>query len=201
MLLHPNHSSKTNRGRDRPLGCARSKWGGAFLAAFALRGYFPGMPGTRYHPKQKQFGSNDLPLGPSSSSSRPESSIRLLGREVGSVTQTCDGRAAAPGGDDPGRLAGRCPPPVRTGRDEVDSPMPLRVGRWMERRSTLFRGNSVVLYYSPRTTNSIGVAVMDGSTGTWKAANDVVLRFRPMTCESLHSPSIVANDEEERFYM
>jgi len=139
----------------------------------------------------------------------PKTDIILLNQRIGHVKRVCDVRFNENYDGDINQhlrrycllptIAATTPVEQQQSTHNVNSPMPIRVKPWMKHPS--FRGQSIILYYSSHTKNSISVLGLDASTRQWNKLDDALSFGNNNPCKSLHSPSVFVNDVEERFYM
>ena len=116
--------------------------------------------------------------------------INLLNQQVGSIERLCEDNGMT------NFSFKHCLLPLHE-KQNINSPMPINVRPWMESSNPLFRGKSIILYYSSHVNDSIGLT----SFPIGNEYENNVLAFKPRLCKSLHSPSIVVNDTSKRFYM
>jgi len=94
-------------------------------------------------------------------------SIRLLGQNVGHITQLCEGDINGwRSSDNDNTLLCRCLLPKKSGQRNVNTPSPIRLRSWMTKHP-IFQGQSMVMYYSSHTEHSIGILVKHKFTQVW----------------------------------
>mmetsp|Transcript_63699 Transcript_63699/g.74621 ORF Transcript_63699/g.74621 Transcript_63699/m.74621 type:complete len:707 (-) Transcript_63699:84-2204(-) len=128
--------------------------------------------------------------------------VTLLNREIGSITRLCRqyGKSCLlPTGSEKETGIGNVNDNGSKNTNNINSPMPIRGRSWITNNHDAFQGYEILLYYSSRNTQSMGVLGME-SKSRWKRL-DVNLNFGVHPCQSLHSPSIFVNDEERKLYM
>jgi hypothetical protein len=135
-------------------------------------------------------GHSDAVLHDSSPDTTP---VVLMHQTVGNVTRIC---ASGDGGSGceifpPDSNIEKCP--------NVNGPMPIRSRSWMHPELQKF---PVIAYYSAHVAlKGQGFVQMLGGdeTTSWKPLRNLV--FPKTRCKSLHSPSILVDDHQQKLYM
>ena len=98
---------------------------------------------------------------------------------------------------------------IQRDMENVNGPMPLRIRPWM---AEVYQASSTVVYVSSHTSfaskshGNLRIIAAKAASSTnqfdteWKELN-VTLSFDSHPCKSLHSPSIVVDDQNQRLYM
>ena len=95
----------------------------------------------------------------------------------------------------------RCVLPIGEKASNINSPMPVHTKGWMADRQPFFRGTSLIVYYSSHIDDAIAIMALDSTTGLWKNIQTELEFETPDVCWSLHSPSVLVDEDKKRFYM